>query len=108
MTDPLVTALFLVAAFMSAGLLHSAWLASPLSRPLAVPIDGGVRVRGRRLFGDNKTYRGIVAVALGAAVGYAAFPPPALGLSRLGAAILGFAMGGAAMVSAVILVSHFR
>jgi hypothetical protein len=68
-------------------------------RSLARPIDRGALLRGRRLFGDNKTYRGIVAVALGAAVGYAAFPPAALGLSRLGAAIFGFAMGAAAMAS---------
>jgi CDP-2,3-bis-(O-geranylgeranyl)-sn-glycerol synthase len=63
------------------------------------PLDHGALLRGRRLFGDSKTYRGIVAVALGAAVGYAAFPPGALHLSRPGAAIFGFAMGVAAMLS---------
>jgi hypothetical protein len=36
---------------------------------LGRPIDAGVTLRGRRLFGDNKTYRGVVAVALGTAAG---------------------------------------
>jgi hypothetical protein len=36
---------------------------------LGRPIDAGVTLRGKRLFGDNKTYRGVVAVALGTATG---------------------------------------
>jgi hypothetical protein len=42
------------------------WL-SRLSRPL----DAGTTLRGRPLFGANKTYRGVVAVALGTAAGVA-------------------------------------
>jgi hypothetical protein len=38
-------------------------------RSLARPIDAGATPRGRQLFGANKTYRGVVAVALGTAVG---------------------------------------
>jgi CDP-2,3-bis-(O-geranylgeranyl)-sn-glycerol synthase len=38
-------------------------------RSLAQPIDAGRTLRGRHLFGANKTYRGVVAVALGTAVG---------------------------------------
>ena len=65
-------ALFLIAAMSVAGLLHSAWLRSPLSRPLAIPIDGGRTWRGRRIFGDNKTIRGFVAIVPGAALSFAA------------------------------------
>jgi CDP-2,3-bis-(O-geranylgeranyl)-sn-glycerol synthase len=36
---------------------------------LARPIDAGVKLRGRPLFGPNKTYRGVIAVALGTAGG---------------------------------------
>jgi len=36
---------------------------------LARPIDGGVKLHGRPLFGSNKTYRGLIAVALGTAGG---------------------------------------
>lgn len=36
---------------------------------LGRPIDAGKTVRGRPLFGVNKTYRGVVAVALGTAAG---------------------------------------
>lgn len=37
---------------------------------LARPIDGGRMLRGRRLFGPNKTYRGVIAVGLGTALGF--------------------------------------
>ncbi len=43
-------------------------------RTLATPIDRGRTFRGRRLFGANKTYRGVVAVGLGTALGYALRP----------------------------------
>lgn len=36
----------------------------------ARPIDGGASLRGRPLFGPNKTWRGVLAVAIGTAVGY--------------------------------------
>ena len=94
---PLVAALFgplFVGLVLHGFCIKFGWL-----RGLARPIDRGALLRSRRVFGDNKTYRGIVAVALGAAVGYAAFPPAALGLSRFGATILGFGMGAAAMAS---------
>jgi hypothetical protein len=69
--DPLVSALFLIIAFVLAGLVHSAWLRSPASRRLAIPIDGGARVRGRRLFGDNKTIRGFVVMVPAASLTFA-------------------------------------
>jgi CDP-2,3-bis-(O-geranylgeranyl)-sn-glycerol synthase len=67
--DPLACAAFLVAAFSLAGVAQTLWLKSPLSRRFAVPIDGGRRFRGRRLFGENKTLRGFVVMvpATGAA-----------------------------------------
>ena len=77
------------------------WLKS-----LAVPLDRGAKFRGRPLFGANKTYRGVAAVALGSAVGYAvealvpgARPEPLASSSVLGAAVLGLAIGAAAMLS---------
>jgi len=38
------------------------------ARCLAVAVDGGLTLRGRRLFGNNKTVRGVLAGALGTAV----------------------------------------
>jgi hypothetical protein len=69
--NPLACALFLTAAFVLAGLAHSAWLRMPLSRRLLLPIDGGAHVRGRRVFGDNKTVRGFVVMIPAAAVAFA-------------------------------------
>ena len=34
------------------------------------PIDRGRKFRGKRIFGDNKTYRGVVAVSFGTAIGF--------------------------------------
>jgi len=36
-----------------------------------LPLDGGLRVRGRRLFGDNKTVRGFVVLVPAAAAAFA-------------------------------------
>jgi len=38
---------------------------------LVKPIDNGKTFRGKRVFGTNKTYRGIFAVALGTGLGFA-------------------------------------
>ena len=57
----------------------------------------------RNLFGANKTYRGVLCVALGTAMGFAAVKPALLGLgegSRTAQlALLGFVVGTAAMAA---------
>lgn len=70
--DPLACALFLTVAFIFAGLAHSAWLRTAASRRLLVPLDGGARFRGRRVFGENKTVRGFVVIVPAAAAAFAA------------------------------------
>src|SRR5215470_4599905 len=37
---------------------------------LCRPIDRGRNFRGKRIFGDNKTYRGVAVVSLGTAIGF--------------------------------------
>jgi hypothetical protein len=77
-----------------------------LSR-LATPIDRGRTWRGHRVFGPNKTYRGIVAVGVGTGMGFAlrphagGFPLEAEWLDRPGLAafVFGFFVGAAAMVA---------
>jgi CDP-2,3-bis-(O-geranylgeranyl)-sn-glycerol synthase len=108
--DPLVCAIFLIVAFVLAGLLHSAWLRSSVSRRLMIPLDAGATVRGRRVFGDNKTVRGFVVMVPAAAISFAAlagamarlspalaaavWPLSASGFAALGAwAGLGFMLG---------------
>jgi CDP-archaeol synthase len=78
-------------------------------RALAVPIDRRILFRNRPLFGANKTYRGVVAVALGSAAGYTlqrlapALQPPAFrALSLFGLVALGLAFGTAAMLSELL------
>jgi len=61
--DAAACALFLLVAVSLAGFCQSLWLASPAARAFAAPIDGGRRFRGRRVFGENKTWRGVVVMA---------------------------------------------
>jgi len=99
-SDALARALFIVVAFVLAGLVHSAWLGSRWSRRLLIPLDGGARIRGRRVFGENKTVRGFVVMVPAAAVAFwlmylvaAAIAPSAIEslwhLSAVGYAVLG-------------------
>ena len=60
--NPGTCAAFLLAAFTLAGFFHTAWLVMPASQRFAVPIDGGLKFRRRRLFGDNKMVRGFLVM----------------------------------------------
>jgi hypothetical protein len=77
--DPGACALFLLATFVLAGFAQVAWLASPASQAFAVPVDRGLRFRGRRLFGDNKTLRGFLIMVPASACAFAAVSQIALG-----------------------------
>lgn len=60
--NPAVCAAFLILAFALAGCAQAMWLASPISRRLAWPLDGGATFRNRPLLGPNKTLRGFVVM----------------------------------------------
>jgi hypothetical protein len=68
--DGLARALFIIVAFVLAGLVHSVWLGSAWSKRLRIPMDGGAHFRGRRVFGDNKTVRGFVVMIPAAAAAF--------------------------------------
>ena len=53
---------------LGGALAHAPVLAGDLLRPLKRPLDGGTTFRGRRLFGDNKTWRGAMVIVLGVVV----------------------------------------
>lgn len=63
-------ALFLVLAMAVPGLVHVLWLRSKLARRLAYPVDGGLMVRNRRLFGANKTLGGFLALPPAASLSF--------------------------------------
>ncbi len=104
--DPLICAIFVVLAFVPAGIVHSLWLRSAWAQRYRVPIDAGRTWRGRRLLGDNKTWAGFLILppataAMSALLGTAAGPwreelwPLSIeGYALLGAgAALGFMAG---------------
>lgn len=67
--DPLACAVILIIAFVGAGVLHLIWLRSWLSARFMMPLDGYRTFRGKRVFGDNKTWSGFMVMvpAVGAA-----------------------------------------
>lgn len=82
---------------------HGLCIRFRLLRGLARPIDRGAVLNGRRLFGDNKTWRGVACVALGTGLGFVLVDPAAVALPGtqrlLRTALLGVAVGGAAMLA---------
>jgi hypothetical protein len=89
---------------------HGLCIKYGLLAAMARPIDAGRTFRGRRLLGQNKTFRGVLAVAAGTAIGFllrafmggtALLEPEAPWLSQpsIGTALFGFLVGAAAMLS---------
>lgn len=64
--EPLACAVFLLAAFSVAGVVHVLWMRSAWSSRLSVPLH-------RRWFGAHKTLRGFVALVPAAGVAFCAF-----------------------------------
>jgi hypothetical protein len=96
--NPVACGCFLLVAFVIAGTAQTAWFVSPASRRFAQPLDGGLTLRGRRLFGQNKTRRGFVVMVPASAAAFALLAvltgdPAALGLWPL--SIPGYALAGA-------------
>jgi hypothetical protein len=96
--NPVACGCFLLLAFVIAGTAQTAWFASPASRRFAQPLDAGLTLRGRRLFGENKTRRGFVVMVPASAAAFALLAvlvgdPAALGLWPL--SISGYALAGA-------------
>lgn len=66
-------ALFLVIAMGCAGAVHVLWMWLAPPGALRQPLDMNVTLRGRRLFGANKSLRGLVMMPLAGAASFAAF-----------------------------------
>ncbi len=64
---------FIILAFVAAGFAQTFWLRSELSKRFSAPMDGGRVFRKRRIFGDNKTWRGFIAIVPAVALAFVAF-----------------------------------
>ena len=109
-TADLARAAFVVIGLAMAGVVHVLWLRTAWSRRFDQPLDGGARWRGRRVFGPNKTLRGLLAMPVAAALAFPALllaigsiaPPWVRQLWPLSATAyggLGFACGVAFMLA---------
>ena len=63
-----MSGLLVFVAVLGAPVLHAPVLALDLFKPLKVPLDFGATIGGRRVFGDNKTWRGAIFMVLGPAL----------------------------------------
>ena len=63
-----MSGLLVFVAVLGAPILHAPVLALDLFKPLKVPLDFGMTIGGRRIFGDNKTWRGAIFMVLGPAL----------------------------------------
>ncbi|HXG54444.1 MAG TPA: CDP-archaeol synthase [Vicinamibacterales bacterium] len=98
LVDPVACGVFLLVAFVLAGTVQTAWFASPASHQFAQPLDAGLTLRGRPLFGRNKTLRGVVVMVPASAGAFALLAlfsgdPAALGLWPL--SVFGYLLAGA-------------
>ena len=62
---------YLFAPLLTSTVVSGVVLRYNLMPTLARPIDGGTQLRSRRLFGDNKTWRGFVCALIGCSVAVA-------------------------------------
>ena len=68
--DPLLCATFLLLAFLVAGAVQSCWLRSSWSARFQVPLDLGRTLGGKRIFGENKTWRGFLGMVPAAGLAF--------------------------------------
>ncbi len=99
--EPVACAIFLMTAFVIAGFVQSYWLRSEWSKRFRYPIDGGRTFRGHRIFGDNKTWRGFVAIVPSVSLAFVAVRLFFLLLGDLGAAMWPHAVVGYALLGLV-------
>jgi CDP-diglyceride synthetase len=96
MANELVEGAILVAPLFVGFVVHGLCIRLGVLKELGSPIS-------RNLFGANKTYRGLLCVALGTAAGFAAINPAWLELGEgprtVQLALLGFVVGAAAMAA---------
>ncbi len=57
-----LAALAVLILFLLIGVSQTLWLKSSRLAWLKIPIDGGLRLRGRRIFGQHKTIRGFLVI----------------------------------------------
>jgi len=68
--EPFACAVVIVAAMSGAGLAHTLWMRSRLSRRFSIPLDAGMTWRGRRLLGAHKTLRGFMVIVPSAGLAF--------------------------------------
>jgi hypothetical protein len=63
-----VSVIWVFLPVLGGAIAHGPVLTFDLFKPLKRPLDGGATFRGRRVFGDNKTWRGAIVIVVGVTV----------------------------------------
>jgi CDP-diglyceride synthetase len=71
----MIIAAALVITFSIAGILQTLWLRSKLFKRLAFPIDLGLTLLNKRIFGDNKTVAGFLGMIVSSALSFSICGP---------------------------------
>lgn len=61
-THAIQAAFYLLGSFSLAGFVHLAWMRSAMAKAYTRSIDGGRCLGSKRIFGDNKTWAGLMAL----------------------------------------------
>ena len=72
-TTALYQSIFIIASFLVSGIFQVLWYNSSLSQQFLHPLDFGVHWRGKRLFGKNKTLRGLLVIIPATGISFGAF-----------------------------------
>ena len=57
---------YLCVLMMFVGVIHMVLIKLPVLNSLLAPVDAGITLKdGKRLFGDNKTWKGFISMPLG-------------------------------------------
>lgn len=95
MIDLLPAVLWLAVPAVLGGVSHMVVVKKDLFPALKVPLDGGATLGGRRLFGDNKTWRGALYMVAASTLAGLAQAPLAGWAEGAGLDLVGYARVGA-------------
>ncbi len=95
MLDLLPAVLWFAVPAVLGGVSHMVVVKKDLFRVLKVPLDAGATFRGRRIFGDNKTWRGAVYMVVASTLAGLAQAPLAGWAEAAGLDLVGYARVGA-------------
>lgn len=70
-----VEGILVIGSAIIGGVTHSIVIKRNILPKLAIPLDGGYKISGKPIFGQNKTWRGVVVMVIGVTLGSVILKP---------------------------------